>query len=301
MKSQGPTFFIVGAPRCGTTALYTYLSQHPDVFLPELKEPYFFATDLCFSPLRPKTEAEYISLFSRRNTEKIAGEGSTHYIYSKEAPLNIKSFCPSARIIIMLRNPVDMIYSWHSLMCWQGHECIADFSEALDAEPDRKMGRRLSTAFPISKEFLCYRELGKYPQYVQRYLETFGADSVHIIDFHSLARDAASVVRDTCRFLGVSPDVAMRFPVINENKRARSAGLAVFLHNPSGVLRKMARAIIPDKVRHRLIDKVHEWNTVTAPRPSLKTKLRDTLSAEFSRDVVDLERMLGRSFRHWGV
>src|SRR5438093_1590857 len=105
-----PTFFIVGAPRCGTTALYTYLRQHPDLFLPENKEPHFFGSDL-YHPGFVRNLDEYLSLFLEAGNKKRAGEASVWYLYSRNAAAEIMAFCPSARIIAMLRNPVDMMYS----------------------------------------------------------------------------------------------------------------------------------------------------------------------------------------------
>src|SRR5882672_1680365 len=108
-----PDCFIVGAPRCGTTAMYTYLGQHPEIFMSARKEPHFFGTDLS-SPALVRDEQQYLSLFAKAQNEKRAGEASVFYLYSQRAAREIHAFCPSARIIIMLRNPVEMMYSLHS-------------------------------------------------------------------------------------------------------------------------------------------------------------------------------------------
>src|SRR5687767_1010670 len=102
-----PNFFIVGAPKCGTTSLYEYIRVHPEVFMPDRKEPAFFCSDF-YKPRRMKEE-EYLSLFREAGSAKWIGEASTWYLYSDKAREGIKAFCPDARIIIMLRNPVDMM------------------------------------------------------------------------------------------------------------------------------------------------------------------------------------------------
>ena len=122
-----PDFFIAGAPKCGTTAMHTYLQTHPEVFVSKVKEPSFFATDLHNSnPLVCNIE-EYLSLFAEVRDEKRVGEASTGYFYSQNAAKELKEFNPSASIIIMLRNPVDMMYSLHGQLLYQGNEDLVNF------------------------------------------------------------------------------------------------------------------------------------------------------------------------------
>ena len=136
-----PNFFIVGAAKCGTTSLYRYLRQHPDVFMPEQKEPNFFGSDLSYRFPRI-SQARYLSCFAKAKGETRIGEATTIYLYSEKAAEEIKAFSPEAKIIIMLRNPVDVLYSYHSQQLYSGNEDIPDFEEALRAEVDR-LGRLL--------------------------------------------------------------------------------------------------------------------------------------------------------------
>ena len=109
--------------------------------MPELKEPHFFGRDL-YSPRFIRDEERYLSLFYGAESHKRAGEASVYYLCSKRAAKEIKEFSPSACIIIMLRNPADMIYSLHSQRLYSGHENISDFEAALEAEEERKRGLR---------------------------------------------------------------------------------------------------------------------------------------------------------------
>ena len=109
-----PDFFIVGAPKCGTTALYTYLKQHPEIFMSPQKEPQFFANDVLGDRRHTCTWAEYLSCFAAARGAKRIGEASVAYLGSPCAPKQIKMFNPAAKIIIMLRNPVDMMHSLHN-------------------------------------------------------------------------------------------------------------------------------------------------------------------------------------------
>ncbi|NJL34400.1 MAG: sulfotransferase domain-containing protein [Chloroflexaceae bacterium] len=129
-----PDFFIVGAPKCGTTAMTDYLNQHPDVFVPVVKEPDFFGSDLTGRRYTTNLHT-YLALFEP-GRGKLCGEGSTAYIISKQAAQEIYNFNPEAKIIIMIRNPVDMLYSLHNQVVYTGDESIHDFALALAAEPN---------------------------------------------------------------------------------------------------------------------------------------------------------------------
>ncbi|MFQ5570582.1 MAG: sulfotransferase, partial [Rhodothermales bacterium] len=114
-----PDFFIVGAPKCGTTAMFRYLQEHPEIYLPK-KEFHHFGSDLRPPNYqgRNRDRAVYLSLFAGVTTEKRIGEASVWYLYSKKAAREIKAFAPEADVIIMLRNPVEMMYSLYSLFLW---------------------------------------------------------------------------------------------------------------------------------------------------------------------------------------
>jgi len=138
-KTILPDFFIVGAPKCGTTAMYIYLKEHPEIFMPEEKELHYFGSDLK-SHWFQRDLNKYLSHFSACNGKKRVGEASVWYLYSKKAATEIKDFSPSSRIIIMLRNPIDMMYSNYYQFLYNGNENLPSFNEAIEAEEDRKRG-----------------------------------------------------------------------------------------------------------------------------------------------------------------
>jgi hypothetical protein len=124
-----PTFFIVGAPKSGTTALAVYLQDHPMVCFSEDKEPQYFALDLPGQRL-VTDEAQYLAFFHPSETNKIAGEASVFYLYSKVAIQNIAKFDQNAKLIVMLRNPIDIVHSFHAQLVFSGEEDERDFAEA---------------------------------------------------------------------------------------------------------------------------------------------------------------------------
>src|SRR5262245_27125154 len=129
MIRRQPDVFIVGAPRCGTTAMWQYLGDHPDVYMSPRKEPWFFCRDLRFSDPIPRTLDAYLANFAEAREQARVGEASAWYLYSREAATAIKAFSPAARIIVMLRDPVAVMHSLHDLHVYAGTEDIADFAE----------------------------------------------------------------------------------------------------------------------------------------------------------------------------
>jgi hypothetical protein len=125
-----PNFFIVGAPKCGTTALYEYLRLHPNIFMPQYKEPHSFATDLGAYPLIKSPDA-YAELFRDACGRHLrVGEASVYYLRSSTAIANIHDFDPEAKIIALFRNPVDLVHALHAQLLYVGEEVVPDFEAA---------------------------------------------------------------------------------------------------------------------------------------------------------------------------
>jgi hypothetical protein len=294
MTDARPNFFIVGAPRCGTTAMYEYLRQHPDVFMPYRKEPVYFGSDLTRRQ-PPMTEAQYLDLFRPGAGRKRLGEASVWYLYSDSAPAEIKAFSTDPRIIIMLRNPVDMMYSLHSQLLFSSNEDLADFGEALAAEEDRRHGRRMP---PRARrpEGLQYRACGRYAAHVRRYLETFGPDAVHVIVYDDFSADPATSYRRTLEFLGVDPAFEADFSVVNRSKEARSRWLQQLTYAP-WFMRTTAK--LPKPVNHVIRRSLKRLNFKEQPRTTLDPQLRARLTQEMAPDVTELGELLGRDLSSW--
>jgi hypothetical protein len=297
MNQRRPDFFIVGAPKCGTTAMNVYLRQHPQIFMPERKDISYFGTDLKFE--RPRISGEeYLSLFRGANEALRIGESSVWYMYSKTAAEEIKSFSPSASIIVMLRDPVDMLYAQHSEFLYNCNEDIADFQEALEAEPERKQGKRI----PRQAHFvdgLFYRETAKYAEQVQRYFSVFGRENVHVIIYDDFKEDTAKAYADALTFLNVDPSYRPTFQIINRNKTFRSRRLQQLLVAPPVALTKIYRQVIPQSLEGQLMKRLRRINTRHTKRPALDPLLRKRLQVEFQPEVQKLADLLGRDLSSW--
>lgn len=283
-----PNLFLVGAPKCGTTSLHAYLAQHPDVFMASKKEPHFWSTDID-RPLRMEPE-DYFDLFREAGGYAHIGEGSTEYIYSRSACEHIQKFFPKARIIIMLRNPVDKIYSGHAQRVSRGWENVIDFEEALRAEnrPPESRGRQ-------DRTLLTYRESARYSKYVRRYIETFGRERVHVVIFEEFIKDTAREFQHVCEFLEIPADCPVRFETFNARKAPRYRTLWKLL-GPTSEMRRLGTAL-PDEMQtipKNMIRKITKWNTRhERPRP-MANATRQQLQEEFAGEVAELSILLGK-------
>lgn len=302
-----PDFFLAGAPRCGTTAMFTYLRAHPEVFIPQVKELNFFGRDLHHvdSPdgkrapsARPQTLEQYLALFAEAKQKRMAGDCSVFYFFSKKAAQEIKEFNPLARVIIMLRDPVEMMYSWHKMMLFIGHEQIADFETALRSEDGRKRGECLPPP-PYCLEALLYREMAKLATHVERYLKAFDRHSIHFIIFDDFGENTARVYRETLLFLGVSPDFTPEFKAVNANRVVRSRLWTNFLKNPPPAARRLVNTFVGPSIRRALKRFLFHVAAPQKPRPPLDPDLRKRLQAEFFPEVRRLSELLGRDLTRW--
>jgi len=292
-----PDFFIVGAPKCATTAFNRYLGQHPQIFIPARKELHYFGSDLKF--LKGRTSrGEYLAQFASVRLEKRVGEASVWYLYSRRAAAEIKAFAPRAQIIILLRNPADMLYSLHSQFLYESNENILDIRRALAAERDRKQGRRIPPNIYFL-EGLFYRDVARYCEQVERYLHLFGSENVLVICYDDFKRNTRAVYRETLRFLHVDEEFEPRFEVLNGNKEVRNHRFQFFLNNPPPAVLGLSRLLIPTRLRHLLVDGLKRLNSRKAGRKPLSDDLRRQLEYEFEDEVCRLGRLLDRDLSHW--
>lgn len=294
-----PDFFVIGAPKCGTTALYEYLRQHPQLYLPR-KEFYFFGSDFTYQHPRPSAEY-YYSLFdqvpnSTNGTVIKIGDASVWYLYSKKAAEEIKNACPNAKIIALLRNPTDMLYSLHSQQLFAGNEDIADFAEALAAEPERRLGKRIPKLIGCPFQALYYSEVAMYAEQVQRYFNVFGKNNVKIIIFEEFIRDIPAHYRQILQFLEVNDQFRpASFQQINANKTTRYPAVRNLLKKRPSWLIQLTKTIVPvRRWRNSIENKLWQWNAKPEQRPKLNLLLKQQLNELHTSNIAQLEALLER-------
>jgi hypothetical protein len=291
-----PDFFIVGAPRSGTTFMFDYLGMHPDVYVPERKEPQHFATDLdsgsyLDSLTFVRDRDEYLALFAGSKPDQLTGEGSTWHLYSRDAAANIKAANPGARMIVMLRHPVAMLHSLHGRRFYAGSEDIPDFAAALAAEEDRRQGRRIPPRARNVKA-LFYRDVGKYGEQLQRYVDVFGNERVKVVVFEDFILDPAGAYADVLRFLDLDASFKPQMSVVNASAARRSPRLQRALLAPPVV--RVARLVFPPSVRPAVGRTWDRLTTRKERRTPLDPQVARQLREDLLPDIEHLSKLLDR-------
>jgi hypothetical protein len=297
-----PNLFIVGAPKSGSTSLYEYLRDHPDVFMSVVKEPCYFAADLALDKsgnfMRYGQDEElYFDLFAEAGDSNLVGEASTRYLYSHQAPRLIHGVSPDARIVAVLRNPVDMMHSLHAHKLAAGTENITEFEQALAAEDDRRAGRRIP---PYSNPKLAtYTDRAMFGEQLERWFATFGRDRVRVIIFEEMVADPTLHFRRLLEFLAIDPDYqpdffaahnpahGARSPVMRRVLQARGSQWVAWKLMPRLIgdlrTRTLVRRFSQSPLQRRKIE-----------RAPLSPELRGRLETELAPDVQRLSQLLGR-------
>ena len=280
-----PNFFIVGMPRSGTTSMYTYLKQHPDIYLAVYKEPNFFCKDLTQSFYSIQDPRLYDSLFTHAGDKKRIGEGSVWYLTSKIAAVEIKKFNPSAKIIVMLRNPIDMIYSLHGLYVRTKNEDITDFPTALAVQEDRMKGLSIPKTcyFP---EGLFYTDVARYYPKIKRFIDVFGRENIYVEIFDDFVTDTPKSYRDTLEFLEVGPNYPAEFNLKKAAKVIQPLVLHQVRHSHPEIKKKLSV-----KVR---LDAHESPRRVPLPAP-----LRSHLQTLFKEDIEKTSQLINKDLTHW--
>ncbi len=278
--------------------MYCFLKAHPEIFFSPLKETHYFGRDLQRNKPKRIKDQKYFSFFRGAKNEKWVGEASTWYLSSTEAAIEIKQFSPEARILIMLRHPVETMYSLHSQNLFNGIEPVTDFEKALALEPDRT--EAWMRGDPDSNPRLRYRLAVHYAEQVERYFDVFGRNHVHVIFYDDFKRDVASSYRSTLEFLNVDADFTPSFKVINANKEPRIVWLRDLLLQPPDWIHKIACMLLPEFTTRRCFHrKIVTLNSKWTARPTMDPVLHDRLAAELAPEVDALEALIGRDLSDW--
>jgi hypothetical protein len=271
-----------------------WLAAHPDVFMPEVKVPCHFGSDLDMVPKRQFRDFDtYLSLFSGVTTQRRVGESTPFYLYSERAAQEIRAFDPAARIIIMLRNPVDMMYSMHARNLMDGNERIRDFAIALQAEATRRIGDHPPRGC-FFRQGLYYRGLAHYPVQIRRFFDHFERGQIHIVLFDDIRDDALTVIRNVFSFLELDTEVAVQGDRTNQGVAVRSLALAGFLREPPTFLQHL-----PAGAGQALAWRLNRWNRSAPTRPPLEQNLRTRLLSEFAPEIDELAGLLQRDLARW--
>ncbi|NMP21259.1 sulfotransferase family protein [Sulfobacillus harzensis] len=279
-----PTFLILGAPRSGTTHLYHGLRQHPQVFMSDFKEPMFFAYQGNPQPSVVYDLNDYEALFEAAHPEEARGEASTLYLYSAQAADNIRALIPEARLIAILRNPVERAFSQYTFQRFLKTEPLETFEEALAAEP-----RRVQDPIP----FHLYRPVGLYSEQIKRYLERFPQEQVLWLLQDDLASHPEEVFRQIFMHIGVDPDFV---PDLHHRTNASGVPQHETLFRAIKSAGRAVKRFLPEKLAVALSGTAHE---TLLERPSMQPETRAELQDYFRKDIEATAALIGRDLSHW--
>jgi len=300
-----PNFLIIGAAKAGTNALYHYLRQHPQIYMSPWKEPKFFAfeteADLGFraangrdAPVNASVildQTEYEELFDdARDGELARGEASTHYLYVEKSPGRIKTLIPDARLIAVLRNPVDRAFSSYQHLVRDDLEPL-DFGAALDAEPQR-----------IAEHYAYlyrYTDMGFYSQQLDRYEKTFSENQLCVLLYDDLRSDPEGTCRQIFSFLGVDEDFVPDMSGEYNRSGVPKNRVMHRLLNPSAPMKRRLWNVTPRFARERLLDAQTKIVNRNLQRQTMPEPERDRLRGVFREEVGRLEARLDRDLSHW--
>ena len=303
-----PDFFLVGAPRCGTTALSRYLADHPQVCFSRPKEPHYFALLAPDSSL-DDLETAYLSRhFAHHHAgHRAIGEGSVSYLYSPHAIERILAVNPDARFIAMLRNPLEMLPSYHLRMLFILCEDVEDFGAAWRLQDARARGEHVPRHC-IDARLLLYREVARYGVQIERLYRVAGRERCHVVVFDDLARDPAAVYREVLKFIGVDHDGRTTFKRRFPSRIYRYRWLQELLYSVRSrrahavdTLQRTARVKAGPGRRKSLVKWLARWNRIERRPAPLDAEMTATLRAALADDVATLSGLLGRDLRHWSA
>lgn len=301
-----PNFLIIGVGKSGTSSLYHYLNRHPKVYMSPVKEPNFFALEgesLSFfgGPEAQETinswsvtDLEtYRKLFDGVSDETAIGEASVLYLYSPDAPRNIRRHIPEARLIAILRNPVDRAFSAYMQLRRDGWEPYTDFARALREEEAR---------IKANRQWLWhYKRAGFYYPQLMRYYETFDPDQIKVCLYEDLMVDPEGLLRDLFEFIGVGRTLAderlakAATARYNASGIPRSKTLYDFLNYPNP-LKTILKPFVPRGLRQTAKERLSYRNLA---KPQLPPEVRQDLAALYREDILKLQELIGRDLSSW--
>lgn len=293
-----PNFLIIGAMKAGTSSLYSYCHQHPEIFMPSNKEPRFFAFENEIVPDNPAlkgtvTDLEtYKQLFEGVQNEKAIGEASPTYLSHPRAPERIKHYIPDAKLVAVLRHPAERAYSHFLHSVQKGLEPLnATFEEAIST-PSVKVGRYV--------RHRSYVSMGFYAQQLQRYFQLFDKDQIRIYLFEDFRNDPVRLAREIYTFLEVDPTFVPRdLESYMQTGIPRSPLLERLLMPKDNRFVQAARSLVPDRVRKRLWNLRVDLTNRNLQKPPLSKATKARLTKGYKDDILHLQTLIGRDLRHW--
>jgi len=303
-----PDFFLIGAPRCGTTAMSVYLGHNPQVCFSRPKEPHFFSL---LRKLMPEMEVQqYLDHCYHHydpSRHRVLGEGSVSYLYDSDAIDEILRLNPQAKFIVMARNPVDLVYSYHRRMLALLDEDEEDFITAWRLQAIRARGKRIPKA--CRNPFLLqYAEIGQVGKYLEKLYRKVPKERSLVLIFDDFIQDPLATYQQVLEFIGIDYDGRTEFTPRASNRYPRFNWLERWLKRPPLRMASFVATLEHQRKRKKNnkrspIKRLRKWllkkNSVYRPRPPIAAEIRAELLQTFASDIDKLGDLIGRDLSHW--
>jgi hypothetical protein len=301
MPSKFPNFLIIGATKSGTTSLYHYLSQHPEIYMSHVKEPHFFAYegqtldfkgpgDMEIASQMIVTEKwRYEQLFDGVTNEKAIGEASAMYLYCEGTAERIKRYLPEVKLIIILRNPVERAYSSYIHLRRDGRENLKDFLEALDAEESRIE----SNWMPIWH----YKKMGFYYEQLSIYYQFFKKEQIKIYLFDEIKKQPMEIMQELYKWLGVDPnfvpDMSLKYNVSGLPKKQ---WIHFYLRKPHWT-KTIIKPLLPERFRKYIMTNMINKNL--SKKQEMQDEWKNFLLNLYETEFIRLGKLLNKDLSNW--
>lgn len=291
----------MGAPKCGTTAIYRTLQLHSDLFLPSIKEPHYFASEYA-AERAVETPQSYDRLFADAKPSQLRGEASIFYLSSPVAISNILSRRPDVKIIAAIRHPIDLFVSWHNQCMVSLDEDEGDPEQAWRIQELRAAGQMIPRSCHEPRS-LQYRKMCAIGSQVERLFELVPAPQRLVLVLEDLVRNPRTEYKRIEDFLGIEDDGKTEFLRENGFSRPRSRTIArlaraVQICRPLKPLRLWLKPAL-NKRGIDWVERLFKGNLIPVLRPALSESFRRELLTEFSPEIILLEKLLNRDFSEW--
>ena len=295
-----PNFLIIGAAKSGTTSLYFYLKQHPQIFMPFNKEPFFFTFegqnmddyrfigDMASRAQTITNIEDYRQLFEKAPEDAVIGEASTLYLYDKNTPQCIHEYIPDVKMIAILRNPVDRAFSHFRHFRREAHEPIHNFGDVINEEQKRMQEKWFPSYY--------YVDTGFYSQQIKNYLSIFPKEQLKVFLYEDL-QNTQALMQSIFEYIGVDANVP-----IDTSAKFNVSGKVKFpwlykLNKKSGGIKEVVRNIIPAKNWNWM---KNQWDAlVLGQDQKLSDEVRQQLIDRYRDDIVELQTLIDRDLSHW--
>lgn len=298
-----PNFFLIGAPKSGTTALAAYLAMHPNVCFSVPKELFYWNED--YPWLRDRlgiySEHDYLKFFANWNPEQhsIVAEGSTTYLQSRVAVQKILEYNPDAKFVAILRNPVDTAYALHGELLVKFNEDEPDFEKAWSLQQDRSEGRSMPRRCGVPNQ-LQYRDVAAFGDQLSRFFAAVPESRRRVFLHEDLVSNCAKVYGDVLEFAGLPHDGRDTFSRFNEARRHRFGKLAVLYHAPPKFIKSPIRAFQKWLAAHPVLkERLRNIAYIKKKRPPLSPDFRVHLTEVFNDEIHHTADLLQRDLSHW--